>query len=169
MVESGFFMSQMSTFNKKNIHGVEFKKLDTHTDHRGFFREIIKNSDGIFTEGMGQISHSLVYPGVIKAWHAHKTQTQWNYVVSGSLYVALHDLRKQSPTFGETMTFLTGQNQESRLYKFPSGVAHGYKCLDGAANILYITSGEYDLRDEIKMKHDDVNIGFDWLKTHEIT
>jgi dTDP-4-dehydrorhamnose 3,5-epimerase-like enzyme len=33
------------------IHGVEIKQLVTHTDERGFFREIIRASDPIFPRG----------------------------------------------------------------------------------------------------------------------
>lgn len=150
------------------IDGVKFKKMITHIDHRGYFREIIK-SDNAKTNKIGQVSHSLVYPGIIKAWHVHKEQSQWNYVVSGVLFVVLHDLRNASPTFRKTMSFLAGVNQMESLYLIPSGVAHGYKCLDGPVNIIYITSGEYDPEEEVKKRHDDHEIGFNWLATHDIT
>src|SRR5664280_2400671 len=116
------------------ILGVEFKSLLTHSDDRGFFREILRNTDDIFKEGFGQVSHSTVFQGVIKAWHYHKIQTQWNYVVNGLIRVVLHDIRKESPTFGETMEFLVGDHQDSKIYCFPPGVAHGYKCLNGPMN-----------------------------------
>ena len=60
------------------ITGVEFTKITSHTDERGYFREMIRSNDLFVKEGIGQISHSLVHKGVIKAWHAHKYQTQWN-------------------------------------------------------------------------------------------
>jgi len=56
------------------IEGVMTKELTTHADERGFFREIIRITDDFFAEGFGQLSHSLMYPGVSKAWHIHKTQ-----------------------------------------------------------------------------------------------
>jgi len=55
------------------IDGIVLKELKTYPDERGFFREIIRVSDDFFGEGFGQFSHSLMYPGVIKAWHIHKT------------------------------------------------------------------------------------------------
>jgi dTDP-4-dehydrorhamnose 3,5-epimerase len=146
------------------IQGVEFKEIITHADDRGFFREIIRNTDEIFKEGFGQISHSTVYQGVIKAWHYHKKQSQWNYVVNGLIKVVLYDLRKESPTYNETMEFLAGDNQPCRIYSFPPGVGHGYKCLNGPMNIIYITSGIYDQSDEGRIAHDDNLIGYDWLK-----
>jgi dTDP-4-dehydrorhamnose 3,5-epimerase len=145
------------------IQGVIFKDLAVHPDDRGFFVEIIRNTDKIFNADFGQLSHSLVYHGVIKAWHYHKIQTQWNYVVNGLIKVALHDLRKDSPTYKETMEFLAGDNQSVRLYSFPPGVAHGYKCHNGPMNIIYLTSGIYDPNDEGRIPYDDIQIGYNWL------
>lgn len=145
------------------IQGVEFKDLVTHTDDRGIFREILRNTDEIFKAGFGQVSHSIVYQGVIKAWHYHKRQTQWNYIVNGLIKVVLHDLRKESSTFNETMEFLAGDNQPSRVYSFPPGVAHGYKCLNGPMNIIYFTSGVYITDDEGRIPYDDNQIEYNWL------
>lgn len=147
------------------IHGVKFKDLVTHADERGFFREIIRVTDDLFFEGFGQLSHSLVHAGVIKAWHAHRQQTQWNYVAAGLIRVALHDTRATSPTYRETMEFLIGDHQPVRAYAFPPGVAHGYRCVHGPMHIIYITSGTYDPSDEVRLPYDDPAIGFQWL-TH---
>jgi dTDP-4-dehydrorhamnose 3,5-epimerase len=146
------------------IEGVVFKELITHVDERGFFRELIRVTDDFFAEGFGQLSHSLVYPGVVKAWHAHKTQVQWTYVICGLLKVALHDYRPKSPSYRETMEFLSGDNQPVCVYCFPPGVAHGYKCIHGPAYVLYVTSSVYDPEDEIRIAHDDPAIGYDWMK-----
>ena len=145
------------------IEGVAIKILTTHEDRRGFFREIIRTTDNFFSPGFGQLSHSLVNPGVLKAWHAHKIQAQWNYVVSGLIKVVLHDSRKDSPTFHETMEFLVGDNQPAKIYFFPPGVLHGYRCLIGPMNIIYVTSGVYDLADEVRIPHDDPEVGYDWF------
>jgi dTDP-4-dehydrorhamnose 3,5-epimerase len=150
------------------IEGVIIKELVTHADERGFFREIIRLTDDFFAEGFGQLSHSLVYPGVVKAWHAHRQQTQWTYVACGLLKVALHDGRPQSPTYRQTMEILVGDYQPARVYCFPPGVAHGYCCVGGPAHVIYVTSGVYDLSDEVRLPHDDSSIGYDWLKGLEV-
>ncbi len=146
------------------IAGVVFKELTTHADERGFFRELIRVTDTFFSAGFGQLSHSLVYPGIIKAWHAHKVQTQWTYVACGLLKIVLYDNRPESPTYHEMMEFLAGDNQQVCVYLLPPGVAHGYKCLHGPAHVFYVTSGVYDLSDEERMPHDDPKINYDWLK-----
>jgi len=145
------------------INGVEFRQLTTHADERGFFRELIRVADGIAADGFGQLSHSTVYQGVIKAWHYHKMQTQLNYVLNGLIKVVLCDLREDSPTFREKTEFLAGDNQPPMIYRFPPGVAHGYKCLNGPMNIIYFTSGIYDPSEEGRLPHDSEVIGYNWL------
>jgi dTDP-4-dehydrorhamnose 3,5-epimerase len=144
------------------IEGVEFKELTTHADDRGFFREIIRNTDEIFKAGFGQISHSLVFPGIIKAWHGHKLQTQWNYVTTGLIKVVLYDNRESSKTYKQMMEFLSGDHQTPEVYCFPPGVLHGYKCINGPMNIIYVTSGVYDLEEEVRIPHDNSLIKYKW-------
>jgi dTDP-4-dehydrorhamnose 3,5-epimerase len=145
------------------IEGVEFKELTTHADDRGFFREIIRNTDEIFKAGFGQISHSLVFPGIIKAWHGHKLQTQWNYVTTGLIKVVLYDNRESSKTYKQMMEFLSGDHQTPEVYCFPPGVLHGYKCINGPMNIIYITSGIYDLKEEVRIPNDNSIVEHIWL------
>lgn len=147
------------------IEGVEIKELIKHTDERGYFQEIIRETDPFFKDGFGQLSYSLVHPGVIKGWHGHKVQTQWTCIIKGAAKVVLHDYRKDSKSKGVTMELLVGENYPAIVYKFPPGVAHGYKCLNGPMLVLYVTSGIYDTSDEVRIPYDDPTIGYDWHKT----
>ena len=149
---------------KPLIDGVIVKELKTHTDERGFFREIVRCDDEFFGEGFGQLSHSLVFDGVIKAWHMHHVQTDWWHVISGVLRVGLCDMRPDSPTYKTIMDFLMGDLQPSRVIKIPPGIAHGYKAIQGPVNIFYVTSHIYNPDDEIRFQHNDPEIGFDWLR-----
>ncbi len=150
------------------IQGVVIKSLETHNDQRGFFRELVRVSDEFFSE-FGQWSHSIMYEGVIKAWHFHRKQTDWWYVSHGVLKVALHDLREDSPTFRVTRDFLMGDDQETIVVAIPPGVAHGCKVLSGPAGLFYLTSAIYDPDDEGRLAHDDPVIGYDWLESAPIT
>ncbi len=145
------------------IEGVVFKPLVTHSDERGFFRELIRASDDFFSE-FGQWSHSRMNAGVIKAWHLHQLQTDWWYVASGVLKVALYDTRKNSPTCGQVVDFLMGDDQPAQVLSIPPGVAHGCKCLSGPAHLFYLTSRIYDPKDEGRIPHDEAAIGYNWLK-----
>lgn len=151
------------------IAGVEIKKLVTHADERGFFREIIRVTDGIFPEGFGQWSHSRMYQGVVKAWHVHRRQTDWWYVGGGVLKVALYDTRPESATHGVLQELIMGDDHEAIVLKIPPGVAHGCKVLSPEAHLFYVTSHTYDPGDEGRLPHDDPSIGYDWTAGPKIT
>ena len=146
------------------IDGVAVKELTTHRDERGFFRELVRVSDDFFAEGFGQWSHSLMYAGVIKAWHVHRKQVDWWYVCSGVLKVALYDTRQDSPTHGQIDEMFLGDHQSARVVRIPPGVAHGCHCVAGPAHLFYLTSKVYDPEDEGRIPHDDPEIGYDWRK-----
>ena len=153
---------------EKLIDGVLIKEIKTNSDDRGYFREIIRSSDEIFEEGFGQCSHSVVFQGITKAWHLHKYQYQWTYVASGTLKVVLYDTRSESPTYNLKNELLVGGTYKPIVYLIPPGVAHGYRCLSGPAHVFYLTSGEYDLSDEIRIPYNDLSINFDWSRDIEI-
>ncbi len=144
-----------------DIEGVVLKSLQTNLDERGFFREMIRHNDDFFAEGFAQLSHSLMYPGVAKAWHIHPTQVDWWYVPVGVLKVALYDNRPYSGTYGNLMEFFLGENQPGIELRIPPGVAHGCKALM-VSHLIYVTSNTYDLEEEGRIAHDHPTIAYDW-------
>jgi len=144
------------------IQGVTFKSLVTHADERGFFRELIRTTDGFFQPGFGQLSHAVSHTGALKAWHGHKVQMQWSYVLAGLMKVALYDTRPDSPTYKQTSEFLAGEGQAVAVYNLPPGVLHGHRCLSGPLHIIYVTSATYDPADEIRVPAQTAEIPYDW-------
>jgi dTDP-4-dehydrorhamnose 3,5-epimerase len=139
------------------IQGVFIKDIVSYSDTRGFFREILRcSNDKIFKKP--QISHSFVKKNIIKGFHGHLDQYQWNYLITGEIVVYLLDNRSSSPTFGEDMIFKISENQKSQAYLFPPGVLHSYKCIKKDLHILYITSDNYDSTKEIKITMTDIQI-----------
>lgn len=146
------------------IEGVIINKLLTHSDDRGFFREIFQFPKHFDNIPIGQVSHSFVKEGVIKAWHGHVNQHQWNYVVSGQIKVVLLDNREESITYKKVTGFIADENENPISYYFPPGVFHGYKCIKGPLQIIYITSGVYDLSDEIRIAQEEFENIYNWAK-----
>jgi len=144
------------------IDGVLIKNLTSHEDQRGYFRELIRKTDGFFSPGFGQLSHSMVYPGVVKAWHGHVRQYQWTYVIAGILSVVIYDTRKDSRTYQKKIQLLLGDGQQAQVYVIPPGVVHGYQCMKGPAHVLYVTSGVYDPEEEVRIPPDDNSISHTW-------
>src|SRR5689334_5932320 len=108
------------------IDGVAIKQLVRHPDERGFFEEMIRKTDEFFAEGFGQVSHSFMVEGVVKAWHIHKTQIDWWYVARGKIKAALYDTREGSKTYKELNEYVIGgEEPDNKIIKIPPGVAHG--------------------------------------------
>lgn len=147
------------------IDGVVLQPLARNADDRGYFEELIRVTDAWFQEGFGQLSHSKMFPGVVKAWHIHPTQIDWWYVASGRLMIALHDRRPGSPTYRTTQELYLGDDLPPALLKIPAGVAHGCRAIGGEpAHLFYVTSRTYDPTEEGRIAHDDPEIGYDWLR-----
>ena len=56
------------------IYGVKTKNLKVIPDERGWLMEILRCDENMF-EKFGQVYFTTAYPGVVKAWHLHKKQT----------------------------------------------------------------------------------------------
>lgn len=145
------------------IQDVTVKKLVRHVDDRGFFMEVLRDDDELLKR-FGQASLSKTYPGVVKAFHYHERQDDLWFFPCGNAQVVLHDLRKDSPTLGETNVFYMGEDNPILLV-IPKGVAHGYRVLGPEpAVIMYFTTESYDPKDpdEKRLDWNDPGIGFDW-------
>lgn len=149
------------------IDGVVFKKLIKHCDDRGTFMEVVRDDEGLL-ERFGQLSASLTYPGVIKAFHYHDRQDDLWYFPVGNAQVVLYDRRPYSLTQGQTDVYYMGEENPSLLL-IPKGVAHGYRVLGNqSAMIVYLTTRSYQAEapDEHRIPFDDPMIGFDWNTRH---
>ncbi|MEP7357958.1 MAG: dTDP-4-dehydrorhamnose 3,5-epimerase family protein [Anaerolineales bacterium] len=145
------------------IHDVVIKKLTTHSDDRGYFREVVREDDHLLKR-FGQSSITKTYPGVIKAFHWHNDQDDLWYVVDGMARVVLYDRRAGSPTQGVTQVVYAGEDNPV-VVLIPAGIAHGYQVLGPKPVVLfYHVTQAYDARqpDEQRIPHDDPEIGFDW-------
>lgn len=144
------------------IEGVVIKKVVKHGDERGFFAELIKSGEETFHEVL-QTSYSETKPGVIKAWHIHPYWEVW-CIVKGQAMVALHDMRPDSPTKGQTNVIMTGEDN-MMVIAIPGEVAHGYLPLGpGPMGIIYHASEAYNPNNITirTIPYDDSGIGFDW-------
>jgi dTDP-4-dehydrorhamnose 3,5-epimerase len=145
------------------IHDVIVKKLATHSDDRGYFREVVREDDNLLRH-FGQSSVTKTYPGVIKAFHWHADQDDIWYVVDGMARVVLYDRRETSPTRGCTQVVYAGEDNPVVIL-IPTGVAHGYQVLGNKPVVLfYHVTRAYDAAhpDEQRIPFDDPQIGFDW-------
>lgn len=150
------------------IEGVEIKKLMTYPDERGALTEIVRNDDPFFVK-FGQCYVSISYPGVIRAWHYHKKQTDYFCCIKGMIKVPLYDGREGSATHGEINEFFIGEHNLA-VVKIPIGVMHGFKVVGSEpAYLLNFPTEPYrrDDPDEYRVPYDSPEIPYDWaIKFH---
>jgi dTDP-4-dehydrorhamnose 3,5-epimerase len=145
------------------IDGVKTKKLMVIPDDRGRLAEMLRSDDNLFLK-FGQCYMTTTYPGVVKAWHYHKIQTDNFVVVSGMFRVALYDTREESPTRSEINDFFIGDHNPM-LLQIPPGVYHGWKNIGEHEGIVVNISTElynYDEPDEYRLPHNTEEIPYNW-------
>jgi len=145
------------------IHDVIVKKLMTHPDDRGHFREILRDDDNMLRR-FGQTSITKSYPGVIKAFHWHEDQDDVWYVASGMARIVLYDRRPRSQSLGLTQVIFAGDDNPVSVL-IPTGLAHGYQVLGNEPVLLfYHVTKSYNpaAPDEQRIPWNDPTIAFDW-------
>lgn len=150
---------------KTTIPGLLLIERPTFPDERGFFREIFRLND-LETEigdkfKIVQANHSRSLPGVIRGLHAEN----WNkliYPMRGKMFVAIVDIRPDSPTFAKYEIFYFNEESRQALY-IPKGLANSV-CVDGEETIdyLYLVDAYYSGSDTRAIAWDDPDLGIAW-------
>lgn len=145
------------------IDGVRTKQLTRHLDDRGYVMEILRDDDEIFL-GFGQVYVSAAFPGVVKAWHCHRVQTDSFCCLRGNVKIGLYDDREGSPTAGEAQAIVCGELRPI-VVQIPPLVWHGFVALGGEiAVVLNVPTEHYNAADpdELRRPPDDPTIPFTW-------
>jgi dTDP-4-dehydrorhamnose 3,5-epimerase len=148
---------------EKSIEGVIVKNLRVIPDERGWLMEILRCDEPHFKK-FGQVYITTAYPGVVKAWHYHKKQTDNFTCIRGMMKVVLFDARKESPTHGMLMELFVGDKNPA-LIGVPPGVMHGFKAIGTeTAYFLSIPTLPYNYQepDEYRLPPDTREIPYDW-------
>jgi len=148
------------------IQGVKIKKLKPILDERGRLMEILRSDDEIFKK-FGQLYITTNYPGVVKAWHYHKKQTDNVCCIKGRVKMVLYDARDNSKTKWEINEFFIGENNPM-LISIPPGVYHGWKCISEMESIIICLPTElynYKNPDEYRLPPDTKEIPYRWVLT----
>ncbi|HOK56487.1 MAG TPA: dTDP-4-dehydrorhamnose 3,5-epimerase family protein [bacterium] len=145
------------------IDGVKIKVLKIIPDERGRLMEILRRDDDIFTE-FGQVYITTAYPGVVKAWHAHRFQDDNITVIKGMAKIVLCDLREGSSTYKKINEFFVG-DYNPVLIHIPKLIWHGFKCIsENECIVLNIPTNVYNYEkpDELRLPYNTPEIPYDW-------
>lgn len=144
-----------------SIDGVIVKKMKRFSDQRGWLSECFR-SDEINKDICPVMSYiSLTYPGIVRGPHEHINQADYFCFTGPSNFkLYLWDNRKDSPTYGDKMTILAGED-EPAIVVVPSGVVHAYKNVGqkqgfvlNFPNRLFAGWGKKEIVDEIRHEND---------------
>lgn len=158
-------------FIKTELEGVYIIENKIFEDERGkFFKTFNKNiflENGIDVE-FRENYYSISKKDVIRGMHFQippKDHEKLVYVAKGKVLDVILDLRKNSKSFGKTISIeLTSEN--GRLVFIPKGLAHGFKSLENDTMMVYNVSTEYENECDLGISWDSFN--FEWKAKNPI-
>jgi len=121
-----------------------------HCDDRGVLK-CVNDFDFSSVKRFYQIQNHKV--GTIRAWHAHKKETKWVYVVSGAALIGVVNLA----TNNVQKFVLT--SQKPAILEIPPNHANGWMNLDDTTIIFFSSNSlNESLNDDIRYPYDKWDI-----------
>lgn len=134
-------------------------------DDRGVVMHMLRADDPHF-QGFGEIYFSVIYPGVVKAWHLHSRMTLNYAVVEGNIKLVLYDQRTESRTHGQVQEIVFGQ-VNYQLVRVPPGVVNGFTAVGGqSAIVANCASIPHDPAEITRIDIATSAIPYDWTLKH---
>jgi dTDP-4-dehydrorhamnose 3,5-epimerase len=140
-------------------------------DERGFFYESWNERT---LKGLGidatfvQDNHSKSAKNVLRGLHYQIQNPQGKLVrvIVGEVFDVAIDLRKSSPTFGQSVAFtLSAENK--RIAWIPPGFAHGFCVTSDSAECIYKTTDYWSPEFERSLLWNDPALKIEWPLTAE--
>jgi dTDP-4-dehydrorhamnose 3,5-epimerase len=137
-------------------------------DERGYFFESFNKKT--FSEKTGlevdfvQDNQSRSQYGVLRGLHFQKgdhAQAKLVRVLEGRVLDVVVDLRKGSPSFGQSFSMELAHDTDTQLY-VPRGFAHGFIVLSDAATFFYKCDNYYNRTAEGGLAYNDPELAIDW-------
>ena len=155
-------------FNQTPLKGAYVIDLEKRGDDRGFFaRAFCEKEFGshqLVTKFV-QVNNSLsAQRGTLRGMHYQlgaKAETKLVRCIRGALLDVILDLRKDSPTFGQSYSAeLTAENR--RMMYVPKGFGHGFITLADNTEAFYFVDEFYAPEAERGVRWNDPKFGINW-------
>ena len=141
---------------------------DIFGDDRGFFMELYNHNS--FREiGLGHLNFvqdnlSSSTKGTLRGLHFQRppyTQGKLITVLQGSVLDVVVDLRKNSPTYGQSYSIELTSEKKTMLY-VPEGLAHGFQVLSDSCLFFYKCTNVYHRESDGGIYWNDPALGITW-------
>ncbi len=144
------------------IEGVELRALQPARDERGTFTEMFAEH---WDSGVDPVQWSIVQSqsGVFRGMHLHQRHDEYVAIVSGRMFVGLHDLRESSPTFRVASLYhLTAD--DPACIALPRGLLHGWLFPEPTVHLQAVSEAyaTYGADDNEGCHWSDSGLGIDW-------
>ena len=156
-------------FIKQNIPDVILVKPTVFGDDRGYFVETFRQDK--FEDAAGfkvdfiQDNESKSTKGVLRGLHFQKppyAQSKLVRVIEGEVLDVAVDIRKGSPTFGQSVSSLLTAENKHQLF-VPRGFAHGFVVLSENAIFAYKVDNYYSPECDRGLAFNDDSLNIDWM------
>jgi dTDP-4-dehydrorhamnose 3,5-epimerase len=153
-------------FLETPIAGVVLIEPKVFGDARGFFMETwqeLKFTAAGIKASFVQDNHSRSTQWTLRGMHLQVEHTQGKLVrvTTGSVFDAVVDLRRSSPTYRRWWGVeLSAENH--RMLWVPPGLAHGMLVTSTSADFLYKCTDIYSPAHERTLAWDDPGVGIEW-------
>lgn len=142
-------------------------------DERGLFYEsynknLFKKITGLDIDFVQDNQSSSSY-GVLRGLHfqtGKMAQAKLVRVVSGKVLDIIVDIRKSSPTFGQSFSIILDNEKHQQLF-VPKGFAHGFITLSKKSIFAYKCDQFYDAASEAGIIYNDATLELDWHLSKE--
>ena len=148
------------------IKGCLIIEPEVFFDDRGFFLESYNKKK--FEEIVGktnfvQDNHSSSSRGTLRGLHFQRKFPQGKLVrvLSGEVFDVAVDLRKNSRTFGHSVSVILS-SKNNKIFWIPPGFAHGFQVLSESADFLYKCTDFYHKDDQHGIRWDDNSLNINW-------
>ncbi len=157
----------MALSEKQTIEGPLLIRPIRYVDERGFFSETYSQMRyrKLGLPDFVQDNHSLsLKRGTVRGLHLQRepwAQAKLVSVLRGEIFDVVVDLRPNSKTFGEHLTFLLTAKEGEQLF-VPIGFAHGFMTLCDDTEVIYKVSALYNKESEAGIHFNDPDLSIQW-------
>lgn len=139
-----------------------------HGDQRGYFFESFNRKTFFSETGLDidfvQDNQSKSQKGVLRGLHFQEgehAQAKLVRVLQGKVLDVVVDLRKKSPSYGQTFAMELTEGNHQQLF-VPRGFAHGFVVLSETAVFFYKCDNYYNKASERGIIFNDTDLAIDW-------